>query len=231
MKVFKIKDKEKIGIVLVYIDSEIAENEHVNLLKLRKNSDLAFVFSKSITKSISPKKMSYLYDASFYGISESDDKSLNLWEMLDYLDEFTEYSSYTVVNFLMNLKMEDFYINKLQNSVIEKSVFNFTPLNLPERRRLYQAVPRKRWKFLKYILPPVYDETGLYAKFSSLSYVFFLRPISIKQTKEFLAEEKEKTNTDVLSTFKGIEPEIFFPSIIPEDTVLCMDIDDVQINV
>ena len=49
--------------------------------------------------------------------------------------------------------------------------------------------------FLKYILPPVYDETGLYAKFSSLSYVFFLRPISIKQTKEFLAEEKEKTNS------------------------------------
>ena len=44
-------------------------------------------------------------------------------------------------------------------------------------------------------------------------------------------EEKEKTNTDVLSTFKEIEPEIFFPSIIPEDTVLCMDIDDVQINV
>ena len=60
MKVYKINDQRKSGVVIIYITSKITDIEHENILRLSAKSDLIFVFPKSQTKKISPKKFSYL---------------------------------------------------------------------------------------------------------------------------------------------------------------------------
>ena len=213
MKVFKSKKEEKPGIVILYINSTITDKEHENILRISSFSDIFFVFSKEILKSISPKKFSNLYQSVFYGLSSSVDETMEIWNALDYLNEFTKYFSYTVIRDLKTLEKDDLRgLEKLQNSVIENSVYSWRKLSNSEFQEIYTL--KKRW-FWKYE-----DDLGLYSRETSEDNVFFLRPISVTNIKS-------EYTPDVIATFKGSGINTLLPSLVDHKTninMLCKNI-------
>lgn len=208
MKVYKTKEEGKPGVVVLYIDSKPTDKQHESILRLSMFSDIFFVFSKSILKLISPKKFSILYQSVFYGKCLGEDKTLEIWKSIDYLNEFSKYFSYTVIKDLEILEKDDLAgLEKLQNSVIENSVFSWRNLGNEEFQEIYTL--KKKW-FWKYE-----DDLGLYSRKTSEDNLFFLRPISVTKLKEEFPPE-------VIATFKGSGINTLLPSLINPETNINM---------
>ena len=229
MKVYKINDQRKTGVVIIYITSKITDIEHENILRLSAKSDLIFVFPKSQTKKISPKKFSYLYGAIFFGIGSWNDEATEIWEMIDYVHELTEYYSYSVVlqKDLGDLDKVDINsIERLQNSILETSVYTWRNLENQELQKLY-TLPRKQLKFWRYSIsfPGYLGSQGMYSKYKTEDKVLFIRPISISRLKDDLKHNSPNT----LATFKGSGIKIMLPSLIPLDTNLNLNINNAKL--
>lgn len=229
MKVYKINDQKKAGVVILYITSKITDTEHENILRLSAKSDLIFVFPKCQNKKISPKKFSYLYGAVFYGLGRWNDEATEIWEMIDYVHELTEYYSYSIIlqKDLGELdKNEISSIERLQNSILETSVYTWRNLENQELQELY-TLPRKQLKIWKYSfsLPGYLGSQGMYSKYKTEDRVLFLRPVSILRLKDDLKHE----SPDVLATFKGSGIKVMLPSLIPLDTNLNLNIKNAKL--
>lgn len=209
MKVYKTKKEEKPGVVILYIDSKPTDKQHENILRISRISDVFFIFSKSILKLISPKKFSSLYQSVFYGLSETTDKTLEIWKSLDYLNEFSKYFSYSFIDNFENLDKIDFKaLEKLQNSVIETSVYSWRDLSNDEFQKIYTI--KKKWFCWTYE-----DNLGIYSKKTSDDNIFFLRPISITKLKEDYTPED-------IATFKGSGINTLLSSLVSQKTNLNM---------
>lgn len=229
MKVYKINDQKKAGVSIIYITSGVTDTEHENILRLSAKSDLIFVFPKNQTKRISPKKFSYLYGAVFYGLGGWNDEATEIWEMIDYVHELTEYYSYSVIlqEDLEGLdKNEVSSIERLQNSILETSVYTWRNLENKELQKLY-TLPRKQLKFWKYSFsfPGYLGSQGMYSKYKTEDRVLFLRPISISRLKDDL----KHGSPDILATFKGSGIKVMLPSLIPLDTNLNLNIKNAKL--
>lgn len=229
MKVYKINDKKKTGVVILYINSKITNIEHENILRLSAKSDLIFVFPKCQSKIISPKKFSYLYGAVFYGLGDWNDEATELWEMIDYIHELTKYYSYSIIlqEDLGELdKNEINSIERLQNSILETSVYTWRNLGNQELQKLY-TLPRKQLKIWKYSFsfPGYLGSQGMYSKYKTEDRVLFIRPISISRLKDDLRHE----SPDILATFKGSGIKVMLPSLIPLDTNLNLNIKNAKL--
>lgn len=229
MKVYKINDKKKTGVVILYINSKITNIEHENILRLSAKSDLIFVFPKCQSKIISPKKFSYLYGAVFYGLGNWNDEATEIWEMIDYVHELTKYYSYSIIlqEDLGELdKNEINSIERLQNSILETSVYTWRNLENQELQKLY-TLPRKQLKIWKYSFsfPGYLGSQGMYSKYKTEDRVLFIRPISISRLKDDLRHE----SPDILATFKGSGIKVMLPSLIPLDTNLNLNIKNAKL--
>ena len=218
MKVYKINDQKNIGVTIIYINSEVSEKDHENILKIYGISDIAFVFSKSRCKFISPKKFSSLYGATFFGIGDSDDEMSEVWNLLDYLHELTKYNSYSIVlqKDLGNIGNKELSgLKDLQGSLIESSVFTWRSLSNNEFQEIY-SYPRKKLKIFGYSYPKE-DLHGVYSKYTTEDLILFIRPISITRLKEIFTPED-------IATFKGSGIKTMLSSIIPAGTKLLMSV-------
>ena len=222
MKVYKLKDTTETGVVIVNISSKISESLHQILEKL--SGDLFLIFPESITKTIDPIKFSRLYGATWYGIYKEDIVS-GVWGALDYLEELTKYTSYSVLqsSFLLSNSVLK-ALQRLQYSGIETSVFGSRELTREEKEKLYTIKPRLieiafGWRF-KFFLPK--NSTGMYSKRTTQDQLLFLRPISIKKMREIISPE-------ILHSFYGLGVGSFLASIIPEDTHINMKIDEAKV--
>lgn len=228
MKVYKINEKKNSGVTILYITSIVSDTVHENLLRLSAKSDLVFVFPKYQEKKISAKKFSHLYGAIFYGVSESNDETTNIWEVLDYIHELTDYYSYSILLQSDLEKLEIDEVNsiwRLQNSILETSVFSWRTLNNKELQEIY-TLPRKQFKVWKYCFsfPGNISSQGMYSKYKTQDRVMFIRPVSLDKLKEEL-----KNRPDILATFKGSGIKVMLPSLIPEKTVLNMNIKNAKL--
>lgn len=228
MKVYKINEKKKPGVTIIYITSEISDIEHENLLRISAKSDLVFVFPKYQEKKISAKKFSYLYGAIFYGLSDCNDETTNVWEILDYIHELTDYYSYSIIlqSDLEKLEIDEVNsIGRLQNSILETSVYSWRTLNNKELQKIY-TLPRKQVKIWRYhfSLPGYINSLGMYSKYKTPDRVMFIRPVSLVKLKEEL-----KDRQDILATFKGSGIKIMLPSLIPVKTSLNMNIKNAKL--
>lgn len=228
MKVYKINSQSKAGVVILYITSKITDTEHENILRLAAKSDLVFVFPKHQEKKISPKKFSYLYGAVFYGLGEGDDEVMNLWSMIDYVNELTEYYSYSIIlqEDLGNLeKAEIGSIERLQNSILETSVYTWRHLNNQELQEIY-TLPRKQFKLWKYSIsfPGHTGSQGMYSRYKTEDKVMFIRPVSIVGLKDDLRHSPE-----ILATFRGSGIKVMLPSMIQQSTNLNLNIQNAKL--
>lgn len=230
MKVFKINKQKEVGIVVVYLDRKVTDKEHENLLKLAEKSDLAFVFPDSQKHKISVKKFSHLYSAVFYGQGDSNDEMTEIWKMLDYLHELTDYYCYSLVlqEDLGNLEGKDIQsIERLQNSILEISVYSWRSLTNEELQKLY-TIPRRTLRFLRYTwtFRGNLGNSGMYAKYKTEDKVLFIRPISITTLKDDLRREH---GPEILATFKGSGIKLMLPSLISKTTNINLDINHAKI--
>lgn len=230
MKVFKINKQKEVGIVVIYLDRKVTDKEHENLLKLAEKSDLAFVFPDSQKHKISVKKFSHLYSAVFYGQGDSDDEMTETWKMLDYLHELTDYYCYSLVlqEDLGELESKDIQsIERLQNSILETSVYSWRSLTNEELQKLY-TIPRKTIRFWKYTwtFRGNLGNSGMYAKYKTEDKVLFIRPISITILKDDLRREH---GPEILATFKGSGIKLMLPSLISKTTNINLDINHAKI--
>ena len=228
MKVFKIGNKKTAGIVVIYVTSRLTDLEHENILKLASKTDLAFVFPDHITKDIDVKKFSYLYGAVYYGLSPDNDEALGIWNILDYLHELSGYYSYSVIlqEDLEELEDQDFTsIYRLQNSILETSVFTRRTLTNQELQDIY-VLPRKQIKIWKYSisLPGYSNVLGMYSKFKTQDRVMFIRPISLTRIKKDF-----NFSPDILATFRGSGIKVLLPSLIPVKTYLNLTIQNAKL--
>ena len=218
MKVFKIGNEVHAGGVIIYLDREVTDKVHDNLLKISRISDLVLVFPKSLKKKINPKKFSFLYGAIYYGLGDTDDEAMEMWRMLDYLHELSSYHSYSIIlqSDLEECGSKEFEsIERLQNSILETSSFTWRHLRNEELKEIYTEEPG----FFGHT-----SDKGMYSRYLTEDRVMFIRPFSLHTLKEDL-----KHGPEILATFKGSGIKRLLPSLIPVKTRINVNICDAKL--
>lgn len=213
MKVYKTLDEKKPGVTLLYIRKEISDEEHSRILKLHSLTDLIFIFSRDFKRGISGKRFSSLYEATYYGIFETKEEGLEIWEMIDYVNEFTNYFSYSVIlqeDLTKLTKPELDNLGKLQESLTVVSTFSRRRLSNSEFKDIYNKKSYNILNFFNFIFDTK-GESGIYVKWTTEDNLLFLRPHAINKIKARIDEE-------ILKTFKGFGIKPILSSLInPED--------------
>lgn len=225
MKVYKTRTrKENPGIVLIYVPESLTEGEHNFLEKLRENrSDLFFIFSKSIVNEINPEKFSNLYEATWYGISNTDDRVCGFWEALDYITEFEKYTSISVITNYWSVNIDS--LKKLQQSGIENSVFSSRKLTRKEKEDIYkipETIIEILGKFRLRIPKKRNNLEGTNSTKTSDDGIFFLRP-------SMIMELKDDINPKILHSFLGSKFGTFISSVIPEKYHLNLKVNETKV--
>lgn len=225
MKVYKIDEKKNPGVVIYLVKTKnIFDYIDKFLGKITEHkSDICFIFPEEICKDVDPEKFSSIYRAVWYGVY-SGDEILGYWEALDYLESLGGYTSLSIITSVVSEKSLE-SLQRFQYSGIEPSVFKTRPLTNKEKQKIYVREPKiiellfglrfKWWGTKK-------NTKGRYLKETSEDYIFFLRPRSIRITREKLTGE-------ILDSFCGLSIGSFLASIIPEETRSNMRIDETKI--
>lgn len=223
MKVFKLKDTEYTGSVIINIGSKkLSNSEHEILTKVP--GDIFLIFPESITRVIDPYKFSNLYGATWYGVYKGDEVN-GFWGALDYLESLTKYTSFSVFTTKYFIKDEIYKtLERLQYSGIETSVFKSRDLSMEEKANLYTIKPKIYElafgvRFKRY---GKNSDKGSYSRSKATDPILFLKKNSIRDIRK-------KLSPKILHSFYGLGIESLIASLITPETYINVNIDEAHI--
>ena len=198
MKVYKLDKEKQPGVVVVWCGTcNITDSIHYELLELKKDFDLFFVFNPRLSPNINTKKFSTLYQATWYAITD-ENQSLGMLDVLDYLQELSIYAAFNVtsIEYFPISKLDIEALKSLQVSPIETSVFKKFNLGCKEFKQIYMDLGD--------------NNKGMYSSYSTNENILFIRPISIRKIL--------KNSKEVLLSFEDINIYTTISSLIPPET-------------
>lgn len=230
IRVFILQKEKHISCSVVYLhkDFKIENSDESHLLDhLSKNTDLFFIFSKELTKKISPKKFSTLYNSLGYAISETENDTIAILNAIEYLNEvIKKHLYYFIIGEGLPPIDElnwDEDILKIQQAGLQRAVFSTLRTSYDSLEKIYKVKEQSWWERL---LGRNSDEdSGLYCTKSSNDKILFFPALILKTIILNKGEDKY-----YLDSFRNYYFNTFIASTIDEEYLLNFEIKDILIK-
>lgn len=224
-KVIVLNEPKHLCCSVIYFSEKflfpLSDQAAKNLDRLKEETDVFLVFSKTAQKKIKPKKLSNLFGAMAYTLGNSDCECEVINHSLMYSKEILSRNQgycYISGSNLGRLKDEDFEaITNISHSQISMSVFKIHRIKYSDLAQIY--VREKNNILFKLRTGLSWEDiSGMYSTHTSHDTILFIKPKLIDFIYDFIGEEyKEQIPVNIgtyIESFDEYPYETFISSLL-----------------